>query len=98
MEGSAHEHALRGLDDESPLLDDGVDVNVFSSASEAAAADKRPRLKFGQGLKFGMGLVRRASCAPALLAARACALAERLLLCTSPAMLCRPRPPTTREL
>jgi hypothetical protein len=62
MEGS--DHALRRLDDESPLLDNGGDLNCGSSTSEAAAADKRPRLKFGQGLKFGMGLVRRA---PALL-------------------------------
>ena len=80
MQGSAHDHA-RGLDDESPLLDDGVDVNSFSSASEAAAADKRPRLKFGQGLKFGMGLVRCASCAAG--GSRMCARKASPIYCVS---------------
>jgi hypothetical protein len=61
MEGSPlPESPLTGLREGSPLMDEGGDGGSSAGAASAspalAPADKKPKLKFGQGLKFGMGL------------------------------------------
>ena len=50
---------LSSLTEGSPQFDESGDCKRSGDeAAGSAAPDKKPKLKFGVGLKFGMGLVR----------------------------------------